>query len=267
MEITTTTTDQTPRRKAATSALAIVGFITLIIIGIALAIYAARYVPVALNRLGLAAVSFDSEYTPAEEAERGLEVITPESTIPFEPIATTTDENGAPVTTVITTGTNTNGTGSTAAPTPARPAASQPPRTVTVPVTVPAPAPYGRADLTVDIYATGYCRSNNPGSFVRSSEVPDNENGGIQFRVSNVGTNVSGRWDFTYELPTTPVLKRTVGNQRTLNPGDRMEFTLCFTEPRAGDNRTARVNVDSSRDVTESNENNNSDSAQIDIER
>jgi hypothetical protein len=257
MEITTTTTDQTPRRKAATSALAIVGFITLILIGIALAIYAARYVPVALDRLGLAAVSFDAEYEPADE-NAGISVIEPGETIPFEPIATSTG------TTTIVTGGVVATNGSSAPAQPARPA---PARTVTVPVTVPAPAPYGRADLTVEVTATGYCSTNRPDSFRRASEVPDNENGGIQFRVSNIGTNNSGTWDFDYELPTSPVLKKTVTNQRTLGPGDRMEYTLCFTEPRAGDNRTVRVTVDTGRDVTESNENNNSDTAQIDIEK
>jgi hypothetical protein len=259
MEITTTTTDQGSRRKAATSALAIVGFITLIIIGIALAIYAARYVPVALDRLGLAAVSFDAEYDPADEADAGISVIEPGESIPFEPIATTTG-----TTTVVTGGVvATNGTGTAQ---PARPATPTRPRTVTVPVTVPAPAPYGRADLAVDITATGYCSTDRPDSFRRATEVPDNENGGMQFTVSNIGTNTSGQWDFTYDLPTSPALKKTVANQRSLNPGDRLAFTLCFTEPRAGDNRTARVTVDTGRDVNESNENNNSDSAQIDIE-
>lgn len=254
MEITTTTTDKSPRRQAALSALAIVGFIVLILIGIGLAIYAARYVPVAINRIGTGAVSLSSVFTPADEnPEPEVDVVVTDTSIPFEPVATSTATSSDTVPTYTT---------------PTAPTATT--RTVTytqpVAVSVPPQAPYGRADLTVDITAVGYCTSDRVSSFRRDTEVPDGENGGIQFRVSNIGTNMSGQWDFTYDLPTSPALERTVSNQRTLGPGDRVDYTLCFTEPRSGNNRTARINVDSGRDVSESNENNNSDSTQVDIE-
>lgn len=253
MEITTTTTDRSPNKQAAQSALAIVGFIALILIGIGLAIYAARYVPVALNRLGTGAVSLSSIFTPAEEdAADEPVVMLSETTVPFEPVATTTDSVDAtptytaPAATVTRTNTVTY---------------TQP-----VPVVVPPQAPYGRADLAVEITAVGYCSSDRVSSFRRANEVPDGENGGIQFQVRNIGTNTSGSWDFEYDLPTSPALSRTVSNQRTLGPGDRVDYTLCFTEPRSGNNRTVRIDVDSGREVTESNENNNADSAQVDIE-
>ena len=256
MEITTTTTDKTPRRKAASGALATVGFITLIILGIILAIYGARYIPVAFNKLGTAAVSLSSVFTPAEEEEApAVEVVEP--TIPFEPIATSTATSTVVVVATSSPATNSGGTRAPAAGTP---------RTVVVPVTVPAPAPYGRADLTVDITATGYCSTTNPSSFRASREVPDNEYGGFKFTVRNAGTNVSGRWDMAVELPTSPTIKKSYTGQRALGPSDRVEYTLCFTEPRSGNNRNIVVRVDSNRDVAESNENNNSDTAQIDIE-
>ncbi|MEA2701899.1 MAG: hypothetical protein QOE22_608 [Candidatus Parcubacteria bacterium] len=257
MEITTTTTDKTPRRQAALSALAIVGFIVLILIGIGLAIYAARFVPVALNRLGTGAVSFSSVFTPAEEApEPEAVVVVTETSVPFEPVATSTETSVVTVTPTYT-----------AAPAATtRTVTYTQPSTVTVPVTVPPQAPYGRADLTVEITAVGYCTSDRVSSFRRGNEVPDGENGGIQFQVRNAGTNTSGQWDFEYDLPTSPALSRTVSNQRSLGAGDRVDYTLCFTEPRSGNNRTARITVDSGRDVGESNENNNSDSAQVDIE-
>lgn len=257
MEITTTTTDKKPNRAAAISALAIVGFIVLILIGIALAIYAARYVPVALNRLSSGAVSLSSEFMPAEE-EPEVDVVVPETSISFEPVATSTEvatETESPATTG----------GYSPSPAPTQPT-YVPPRTITVPVVVPAPAPYGKADLAVEITAVGYCTSDRPSSFRRDNEVPDGENGGMQFSVRNLGTNNSGQWDFTYELPTSPVLEKTVNNQRTLGPGDRIDYTLCFTEARTGNNRTISVRVDTDREVNESNENNNSDSARIDIE-
>src|SRR3989344_5908521 len=209
MEITTTTTDQNPRRQAVVSALAIVGFIVLILLGIGLAIYAARYVPVA-----------------------------------------TTTDSSVPTYTPPATGNTTT---------------YVPPTTITVPVTIPPPAPYGRADLTVDITPVGYCTRPDPDSFRRSNDVPDGEYGGFQFRVTNIGTNNSGSWDFTYDLPTSPALERSARGKE-LGPGDRVDYTLCFTEARSGNNRTIRVEVEGDDDVNESNENNNSDPAQIDID-
>lgn len=256
MEITTTTTDKSPNRQAAQSALAIVGFIALILIGIGLAIYAARYVPVALNRLGTGAVSLSSIFTPAEEevVEEPVVVVS-ETTVPFEPIATSTD-SGETVTPTYTPGPVATGTVRPGTVTYTQP----------VPIVVPPQGPYGRADLSVEITAVGYCTSDRVSSFRRSNDVPDGENGGFQFAVRNLGTNTSGSWDFEYDLPTSPALSRTVSNQRSLSPGDRVDYTLCFTEPRSGNNRTVRVDVDSNREVTESNENNNGDSAQIDID-
>jgi hypothetical protein len=256
MEITTKTTTEkteTPRRGAATSALAIVGFIVLIFIGIALAIYAARYVPMALNGLGSAAVSlFDGN----GDGEPTLEVVSPDTTLPFEPVATSTEVTiSEPVVTPAPTAPANGGTAQPGTPT-----------TVQVPVYVPPAAPYGKADLTVDITATGYCSSDKTSSFRSAREVPDGENGGFQFTVANRGTNVSGQWDLTYELPTTPALERTASNQRSLKPGDRLSYTICFTEPRSGSNRDITIRVDSGRDVNESNENNNSDTAEIDID-
>lgn len=253
MDNRNTSTEESPRRKAALTTLAIVGFITLILIGIALAIYAARYVPTALNKLGIAGVSlFDNGEDVPE-----LEIITSTTTIPFEPVATSTetiadepDDGDAGYTAPVT------GTGGSYIP----------PRTITVPVVIPPPVPHGKADFTVKITEIGYCRSDNPDSFRASREVPDGENGGIKFVVSNIGTNNSGRWDFTYELPTSPSLERTVSNQRELGPGDRIEYTLCFTEPRSGNNRDITVEVDTDDDVNESNERNNTDTAEIDIE-
>jgi len=254
MEKTTTHTETTEHedgRSATLTTLAIVGFIALILIGIAIAIWSVRYVPYAVRELGSAAVGiFDNGENDPE-----LEIIP--GTIPFEPVATSTEF-------VII---NEDNTATTPAPAPTSGTPTYtPPRTITVPVTVPPPAPYGKADLTVTITATGYCSNDRPSSFRESRDIPRNENGGFQFTVSNIGTNTAGRWDLTYELPTSPSLERTVRDQRELGPGDRMDYTLCFTEPRAGNSRDITVEVDSNDDVDESNERNNTDSAEIDID-
>lgn len=257
MEITTTTQEKGPG-STAINALAVIGFIVLILIGIALAVYAARYVPIALNRLsGTAAVSLRSE----DGEQPDYDVVVNQAVLPFEPVATssTPAPSPAPAYTAPPSTSNTGYGGGTGV-TYGRPT------TVTIPVTVPAPAPYGRPDLTVDITAIGYCTRNDADSFRRARSVPEDENAGFQFTVRNIGTNTSGRWDFEYELPTSPAIERTVKSQRSLAPNDSMVFTLCFTEPRTGNNREVTVRVDSGRDVSESNENNNEDSARIDIE-
>jgi hypothetical protein len=63
MEITTTTTTRNPARHAAINGLAIVGFIALLVAGIALAIYSARFLPKTASRIGAAAVSLSSVFT------------------------------------------------------------------------------------------------------------------------------------------------------------------------------------------------------------
>jgi hypothetical protein len=82
MEITTTTINRNPDRRAAVNALAIVGFIALLIIGIGLAIYSARFVPNIASRFGGAAVSLSSIFKKSEDP--ALEVVTATTTLPFE---------------------------------------------------------------------------------------------------------------------------------------------------------------------------------------
>jgi|CXWL01.1.fsa_nt_gi subtilase family serine protease len=251
MEITTTS--ETSSRQVAINALAVVGFVVLLLLGIMFAVYSARYVPVALSRVGAAAVSLSSVFRPSQ-GEPQLQVIT----------ATTTP--GVVVTGVAATSTEV----AVEETTPTKPATPKPTagaQTQTVTTTVKVPVtPFGKPDLTTDITAVGYCTTNETSSFRRSSEIPDNENGGVKFTIKNSGTNVSGRWDFEYELPTSPVTKKTASSQSSLNPGDAVEFTLCFTKPRAGDNRDIAIRVDTGKDVDESNENNNTDSATVSIE-
>ena len=122
METTTIRTTSGGGRQAALNALAIVGFIVLVIIGMALAVYAARFVPTAISNIGSAAVYLSSQVFPAGE-DTDLVVVPPTETVPFgdEPTVatstpTTTPETtpapvtnprpGAPVTTVVQVGTN-----------------------------------------------------------------------------------------------------------------------------------------------------------------
>jgi hypothetical protein len=244
MEITTTTINRSPARRAAVNALALVGFIALLAFGIWLAIYTVRKLPEISERGGAAAFLSSIFRGADEEPEGNLEVVTSTTTLPIleeEIIATSTPVQGG------------------------SPAPSGRPIYTTVVTTVEPIAPYGKADLTVDITAVGYCASDRPSSFRQSRDIDDDRNGGVQFTIKNIGTNNTGRWDFTYVLPTSATERPVIG--RSLAPGDAIDYTLCYERPRAGDNRTISVRVDSDRDVDESNEGNNSDSVTVDIDR
>ena len=251
---TTTTTEHTqPTRRAAINGLAVVGFIALVFIGITLAIYAARYVPETVSRLGSANVYFSSLFG-GDEGDNDLEVVPGDSVpLPTDETATSTDSSVA---------TSTEGTvNPDTTPVTPRPGT---PTTVTVPVTVPQTL-YGKADLTVRVTETGYLRSANTNSFVKDNEVPEGERPAIKFRVTNVGTNKSGTWNFEAKLPTTSSYTYKSSNQQSLMPGQFIDFTLGFDRAKDGENRIS-LEIDSQDDVDESNERNNTTSVEIEVE-
>lgn len=240
-------------RQAAVNALAIVGFVVLIIVGMALAVYAATFVPQAVSRLGGAAVYLSSIFVPAEETT--LEVVAPGTTVPFPdaeaPVATTSAPVVAPTTPVAVT------------PAPGVPT------TTTYPVggvvTKPVPVLTGLPDLTVDIIATGYLTSTDTRTFTTSDTVPDGLRGAVKFSITNVGTNSSGRFDFDATLPTTRAYTFTSDYQDSLLPGEKIEYVLGFDRARSGDERTITIDVDPNGNVKESSESNNSDSKTVKI--
>jgi hypothetical protein len=239
---------KSPRGIAATKALAAVGFIVLIIIGMALAVYAARFVPGALSRIG---ASVGSIFSSSRDAASDLVVVNrdpaPEETLPFpdEPAATSTEPVAYE-----------------------EPAAEPAPTYTRTTVTrVGPPAPYGLSDLAVENVRTGYLTSSNTASFRQGDEVPEGEHGAVRFAIVNRGTNVSGRFMFEAELPTndggTTYESRA---QQSLRPGERIEYTLGFTEGREGSGRRITITADSEGDVRESDERNNVRSVTLDIE-
>ncbi|MES2226041.1 MAG: CARDB domain-containing protein [Patescibacteria group bacterium] len=262
MEITTTTTTQNPSRRAAINTLAAVGFVALLFIGIALAIYSARYVPLAVSRISTAAVSLSSVFHRSSDTPALQVVSVASTTLPIDgsqaliasstPIATTTA-----TTTTATTTTNT----------PAKPAHTAGTATggYTVTTTTNQPiAPYGDPDLVVRITSVGYLTTSDVDSYV-SGDVPNGKRGAFKFTVTNAGTNVTGSWKFRADVPMSSTYTFTSPTQPSLNPGDSVDFVLGFDKPKAGDNRTITVMVDSGKDVHESNEGNNEDSRTIDV--
>lgn len=254
METTTirTTNGGGPRR-AAVNALAVVGFIVLVFIGMALAVYAARFIPAAVSNIGSAAVYLSSQVFPADD-EEGLVVVDEPETVPFGEddavVATSTATSTAP--TIGTPGTN---------PRPGTPS------TVVVPVQVPASTNYhGLPDLVVESVVTGYLNNSDTSSFRSSDEVPDGKRGAVKFTIANRGTNVSDRFEFEAELPTSRSYTYNSRAQQSLRPGERIEYVLGFDQTREGQNRTITITADPDDEIDESNERNNERSVSIDIE-
>lgn len=259
METTTIKTTRTGTPGAAIQALAVVGFVALIIAGMALAIYAARFVPAAVSNIGSAAVYLSSQIFPNGDGDADLVIVPPTDVISFGDDTTTGTSTAT--TTVTTPVATTTPTGTT----PTQPGT---PTTVVVPIQVPASVNYhGLPDLVIEDVRTGYLTSANTSSFRASNVVPGGERGAVKFAVVNRGTNVAGSFRFEAELPTSPSYTYKSSAQQALRPGERIEYVLGFDRTRTGDNRTITIEVDSRDDVTESNERNNTRTITIDIER
>lgn len=256
METTTiTTSNNSPTRAVAINALAIVGFIVLIIIGMALAVYAASFVPKAVSRLNGAAVYLSSIFVPADKA--GIEVVTPGTTVPFGE----TPGAGIATTSVATTTTPATGTVTTTNPGPGTPGYHVYPTGGTK----PAPVLTGLPDLMVDITATGYLTSSDTSSFIKSDTVPDNMRGAVKFTIANVGTNSSGRFTFEAPLPTSSSYTFTSESQESLLPGEHIDYVLGFDRAKSGSSRSITITVDQDGKIKEVSESNNSDSATVTI--
>ncbi|MES2995095.1 MAG: CARDB domain-containing protein [Patescibacteria group bacterium] len=252
----TETIETKPTRSPAVSALAIVGFIALILIGMGLAIYAARFMPAAISGLGEAAVSLSNVFTPDNDAD--IEVVSDQPATPRE--------LGTVVTIPIVDSTPTT---PAATPTHTPPATGgpqyQPAPIYSAPVIIPTTPNYsGLPDLTLEIVAIGYLnRSGDTNSFVAASRVPSDKEGAVKFRIKNQGTNVSGK--FEYEVRVENADNKTDTASRTsasLPPNQAVTSFARFDANKSGDVEIT-LEVDSGEDVRESNERNNSDSEEI----
>ena len=241
----------TPARRAAIHGLAVVGFVTLIVLGISLAIYSARYVPSTVGRLGAAAVSLSQIFTSAPTPSLSV-VPAASTTIPFDTASSTaststaqaTSSPSAPRAVTPTAGAKTSGTYQLGGGTSAL---------------------FGLPDFIVTINAVGYLTGTSTSSFVATTTVPYGENPAVKFTVKNIGTNVAGPWRFSASIPTSSDSIYQSVPQQSLNPGDYIEYTLGFSQPNPGANQTISVTANFDHAVTESDTNNDSASAKITI--
>lgn len=237
---TQTSTPNTGRR-AAVGALAVVGFIALVIIGIGLAIYTARYLPDLSSKVGGGAVSFSSIFHKKPVVD--LQVVTSTTTLPFAGTSTTTSTTSLA-----------SETSSSPKKTPADSG------TVTKYVTAPTPvAPYGNPDLSVNVTDVGYLpRTGDTNSFVGSNSIPLGNDGAVKFTITNVGTNVSGPWNFSVNIPTSPSQYFVSPDQAPLNPGDSVEYVLGFSRGfSSGQQVTVTVSADPNNRIIENSKTNN----------
>lgn len=245
-----------PARQTAVSALAVIGFVALVGMGMWLAVYSTRFVPSVVSRIGEAAVYVGSIFTPA--ATSSLSVVP-------TPIATTTLSFGGASAT-----TSPAATDQPIATHPqtqnATPAAGTKTDTTYEIGTTTTPAAFsGLPDFIVTIDAVGYLATTSADSFVASSTVPAGSRPAVKFSIKNIGTNVSGAWRFSASIPTQVAYIYQSQPQQPLGPGDRIDYTLGFDQANRGTDETISITANFDHAVTESNFNNNSAAAKVTV--
>ena len=85
----------------------------------------------------------------------------------------------------------------------------------------------GQVDLAVTIIGTGVIQGE---TFVPTSTLTATDQGAIRFSVTNIGSKTSDNWTFNAVLPTLPMHIFHSTQQKALQPGDRIDFTLGFNQ-------------------------------------
>jgi subtilase family serine protease len=255
----TTVTEKTSHPSAAVGTLAVVGFLALILVGIVLAIYAARYVPIAVS--SLTGHSYESQ-------QNSLTAV-PSTTLSFDiattSVAVSTTTYSVPTQTETTQ--TTSGTNYNYQPTQYQTYASQTYFPGSTQVQVPQ-SNYGLANLTVRITDIGYMDRND--RFVSDDSMSSDDELVVKILVTNNGTNSTGRWNIRTVVPTAPDKTFEFDqDEPSLAPGATLPLTLDLTRGRldVGNNQEVKVTVDAQHDVDESNENDNSDTRDFDVRR
>ncbi len=116
--------------------------------------------------------------------------------------------------------------------------------------------PYGLPDLEVRIIATGFLNENN--IFIPSDTIYSNQQAAVKFQIGNVGTNDTGAWGFSANLPSVTDSFYNSPLQQNLRPGDRIEFTLGFRNPTNTQNHVGTITANPSNTISENSKANNS---------
>jgi hypothetical protein len=234
----TTHVESTRTKGAALNSLAIVGFVALIIIGILATIYAASFIPKMLNGSGSngSAAAYLSGLSDKSDTTVTATTPTTPSTVASTPLTPVETPKPTTITNTIV-------------------------KYVTVPSSNTSTSYSGLADLTITITDKGYLRSG-AGSFVSSSYVPSGYQGAVRYRITNTGSNVSGSYRVDIRVETNSGTDNDSVTGNSLAPGRSVEGTGSF-DANAGGTATIRLTVDADNVVSESNENNNTDSTSM----
>lgn len=138
------------------------------------------------------------------------------------------------------------------APTPLPAAEPAPPVVVTRrPAPVPAPVSNARADLAIQVHDTGIIEPLS-GQFRHAENINFGDQPAVVFDVTNLGSARSEGWQFSANLPTFAGLY-TSPDQHSLDPGERIRFTLGFRDLARTGSNTATITLDPANRVSDSN--------------
>lgn len=158
------------------------------------------------------------------------------------------------------------------APKPITPAPSAAPQTLTpgtrtektytVGDSSPATTPFGKVDLAPKILDIGVI-DKITNVFTPTTTLKVSDRIAVKFEVENIGTAASGDWYFSAVLPTYPMFIFQSESQQTLNPGDKIEYTIGFDQAEPDVDGRFLVNVDPNSALAEASETNNMATATI----
>ena len=120
----------------------------------------------------------------------------------------------------------------------------------------------GKPDLAVTILQTGVL-NRTTGYLTSQSTFSSTDRVGVKFEVRNDGDVATGAWSFTATLPSQSTPTYRSDTQVSLNPGDKIIFTLGFDNLVNQYSNVITVNVDPAYAVSDSDRANNTDSVTI----
>jgi hypothetical protein len=115
--------------------------------------------------------------------------------------------------------------------------------------------PNGKVDLTAQITEIGILDSSN--QFIATSTLKSSDKIAFKFIISNIGTKKAEDWSFNVVLPTYPQHMYHSNSQENLGPGEKIEYALGFDKPQINNEALIIVNVDPTRSIWETSEDNN----------
>jgi subtilase family serine protease len=117
--------------------------------------------------------------------------------------------------------------------------------------------PNGTTDLAINILSYGTLDKSTNVYTATTSPVNRSDRIAIRFEVTNRGNKTSSVWRFNGYLPTNPAQTFNSDEQSSINPGDKIQYTLGFDQMQDQRSNILKVEVDPSNSVIESNKTNN----------